>query len=571
MPASPLDRARSWLSERLAETAEAGDLPGGASFAYVFSSVTFALLALSCATGIALSFYYSPSASDAWASVAYVEDQVTWGWLVRGLHLHGASALVIVSGLHLVQGAWLGAYRKPRELTWLLGIVLLLLVLGFAITGFVLRWDQAGYWANKVEVGIAAATPIFGGAIQRLIQGGNDYGNLTVTRFHALHVGVLPVALLVVGMGLRSLQRRHGAPALPGNRAGRTPGRWWPAQSARNAAAIALVFAALFAWVVASGGAGLEAPADPTAAYEARPLWYFRWLFFLRKLAGSMETLAAMAAPAVVLGFFALMPWLDADATNKPRRRLTLSGFAALCTLVAVFTFASLRKDAGDAELRDHEAQSATLAAKARRLAKTYGVPAAGGTAVYQTTPMWKGRQLWEKNCASCHQGKEREAPLIEAGYGSRAWIAAFLAAPSGDAFFGRTKLGKSENAMKPVELQGEALAAMVELIYLESGAADADPKRAEAAKAVFEETCSDCHSREDGVSSSGPALARRGSVDHLVHFMGNPKAPIHYSDASEMPRFDRELSMAEREEIARYLIWLRGATPSDALGLEPL
>jgi ubiquinol-cytochrome c reductase cytochrome b subunit len=547
-------------------------VPGGPSFAYVFSAVLGFLLVLSCATGLALSFYYSPSVSDAWASVAYVEDQVKWGWLVRGLHLHGTSALVIVSGLHLVQGAWLGAYRKPRELTWLLGLVLLLLVLGFAITGFVLRWDQAGYWASKVEVGIAAATPVIGPAIQKLVQGGNDYGNLTVTRFHALHVGLLPALMLAGVIGYRWLARKHGVTPRPAVRGAAVA--WWPSQTVRNLMAISVAFAALLAWVLHTGGAGLEAPVDPLAAYEARPLWYFRWLFLLRKLTGSFEVVAAMVAPAIVLGFFALMPWID-PARETPssgtRRKLALGGFGGLCAIIAALTFASLRKDANDEELQKHTAQSATMAAKARRMAVTYGVPVAGGTAVYQTSPMWRGRTLWEAQCASCHEGKERKGPLIGPGYGSRAWIASFLAAPSGDAFFGRTKLGKSEDAMKAVELKGEALDAMVELVYQESGAADANPKLAETAKATFEETCGDCHSLEDGVSSSGPALARRGTSDQLVHFIGNPKAPIHFAAASEMPRFDKELTMADREELARYLIWLRGATTSDVLALEPL
>jgi ubiquinol-cytochrome c reductase cytochrome b subunit len=563
---------QGWLRERLAETADADVVPGGPSFAYVFSSVLVFLLALSCATGVALSFYYSPSATDAWASVAYLEDQVTWGWLVRGLHLHGASALVIVSGLHLVQGAWLGAYRKPRELTWLLGLVLLLLVLGFAITGFVLRWDQAGYWASKVEVGIAAATPVIGPAIQKVVQGGNDYGNLTVTRFHALHVGLLP-ALMIAGLiGYRWLARKHGVTPRPGKQGATVA--WWPSQTVRNLVAIGVAFAVLLAWVIHSGGAGLEAPVDPTAAYEARPLWYFRWLFLLRKLTGSFEVVAAMVAPAIVLGFFALMPWIDpagASSSGGARRKLALGGFGGLCAAIAVLTFASLRKDAGDADLQEHSAQSATMAAKARRRAVAYGVPAAGGTAVYQTLPMWKGRSLWEAQCASCHQGKERKGPAIGPGYGSRAWIASFLVEPSGDAFFGRTKQGKSEDAMKPVELKGDALAAMVELVYLETGAADANPKLAEAAKAGFEETCGDCHSKEDGVASSGPSLALRGTVDQLVHLIGNPGAPIHFGDASEMPRFDKELTMADRQELAHYLIWLRTATASDMLALEPL
>ncbi len=579
---APAAALRAWLGERLAETGRAEIVPGGPSFVYALGATLVFLLALLGLTGVALSFYYSPSATDAWASVAYLEDQVTWGWLVRGLHLHGASALVIASGLFLAQGAWLGAYRRPRELTWWLGLALLLLVLGFAITGFVLRWDQAGYWASKVEIGIAAATPVFGEMIQRLAQGGNDYGNLTVTRFHALHVGVLPALMLAGVLGYRKLARRHGA--LPRDAvAGEGPQlSWWPHQTVRNLLVVAAALAALLAYVVHSGGAGLEAPADPTAAYEARPLWYFRWLFHLRKMAGSLEVIVALAAPAVVLGFFAAMPWIDpaaprlsgslGSAPRSPlRRRLALGGFGALCLAIAALTFASLRHDSDDQELADHTVQSAKLAAKARRLARTYGVPAAGGTAVYQTSPMWRGRSLWEAQCQSCHQGAERKGPLIEAGYGGRAWIARFLAAPSGDEFYGRSKLAKTDAAMAPVELTGDALTAMVELVYLQSGAADAVAARADSAAATFEESCGDCHSLEDGVSSSGPALARRGSIDHLVHFIGNPSAPIHLGTASEMPRFDRELSISDREELARYLVWLRTATAADVAALEPL
>jgi ubiquinol-cytochrome c reductase cytochrome b subunit len=578
------------LGESLRDSASVSIVPGGASFAHTLGTSLLVLLALQALTGLALSFYYSPSATDAWASVAYLEDQVTWGGLVRGLHLHGASALVIGCALHLTVAAWLGAYRRPRELTWLLGLLLLLLVLGFSVTGFVLRWDQAGYWASKVEVGIAGATPLIGGAIQKLAQGGNDYGNLTLTRFHALHVVVLPALTAAIAVAHRWLARRHGVTPRPSaTRRAELRAAWWPEQTVRNLAVAAAAMAALFAYSISVGGAGLDAPADPTAAYEARPLWYFRWLFHLRKLAGSFEALAALAAPAVVLGFFAVMPWLDpggassppagdspnaappGDALARRRRLLTLGGFAAICAAIALLTFASLRKDAADPELAKHAAESDKLAAKARRLARTYGVPAAGGTAVYQTVPMWRGRSLWEAQCASCHQGEERKGPLIEAGYGGRAWIARFLADPSGDEFFGRTELGKGEAAMKPVELTGEPLAAIVELVYAESGAADADPARVETARAIFEETCSDCHSREDGVSSSGPALARRGTVDHLVHFIGNPKAPIHYGDSSEMPRFDRELSVSDREALARYLVWLRTATADDVAALEPL
>src|SRR5690606_22842817 len=137
-------------------------IPGGPSFAYVFGSVLAFCLVLQAVTGVVLALYYSPSATDAWASVAYVEDQVSMGWFVRGLHHHGASAMVIVAGLHVVQVALFGAYKRPRELTWWVGIALLGLVLAFALTGYLLPWDQTGYWATQVATGIAGLAPLAG-------------------------------------------------------------------------------------------------------------------------------------------------------------------------------------------------------------------------------------------------------------------------------------------------------------------------------------------------------------------------------------------------------------------------
>ena len=188
----------SKLSAFLRERTGAGRAPvmtieGGASFAYVFGAVLVFLLAFETLTGLALAAFYAPSATDAWASVAYIQDQSTWGWLVRGAHHHGGGAIVVVGGLHLVQTAVAGAYKKPRELVWWLGLLLLMLVLAWAVTGYVLRWDQAGYWANQVELGITAGTPVVGEPIRKLALGGNDYGNLTLTRFYALHVVALPL------------------------------------------------------------------------------------------------------------------------------------------------------------------------------------------------------------------------------------------------------------------------------------------------------------------------------------------------------------------------------------------
>ncbi|MBA3542447.1 MAG: cytochrome b N-terminal domain-containing protein, partial [Deltaproteobacteria bacterium] len=191
---------RGFVRDRTGLGEQPTQIPGGASFAYVFGWVLVFLFLVEGITGAALAAFYSPSATDAWGSVAYIQDQATWGWLVRGIHHHGGSAIAIVAGIHLLQTALFGAYKKPRELTWWIGIVLMGLVLAWAVTGYVLRWDQAGYWANRVEIGIAAGTPVVGPDLRALALGGNDYGNLTLTRFYMLHVIALPalVTLLTV-------------------------------------------------------------------------------------------------------------------------------------------------------------------------------------------------------------------------------------------------------------------------------------------------------------------------------------------------------------------------------------
>nr|MBA3817689.1 cytochrome bc complex cytochrome b subunit [Deltaproteobacteria bacterium] len=344
------------LRERLAlGTGRPRMIPGGASFAYVFGTVLVLLLVVQAVTGIALAAFYSPSSTDAWASVAYLEDQAALGWLVRGLHYHGGSALVVIAGLHLVQTAVAGAYKKPRELVWWLGIVLLLLLLAWAVTGFVLRWDQAGYWANRVEIGIAAGTPLIGPTIQSMALGGNDYGNLTLTRFYTLHVIVLPAVVTLVTVIHIVLARRHGTTPV---REGRAAPRW-PDQVLRDVLAMTVVVAIMLAVVVTEGGIGLAAPADPTQAYDARPLWYFRWLFELRELAGSAEQLAAMAAPAIVGGYLVALPLLDRGADRAPLRRLPwLGALAGLLAIVGGLTVMSLVRDSGDADLSKRRAQA---------------------------------------------------------------------------------------------------------------------------------------------------------------------------------------------------------------------
>jgi ubiquinol-cytochrome c reductase cytochrome b subunit len=560
-------RAVVWLRERTAITGTL-DIQGGASFAYVFGKVLVFLLVLQAATGAALAAFYSPSSTDAWASVAYIQDQAALGWLVRGLHFHGGTALVVIAGIHLVQTALSGAYKKPRELVWWLGVLSLVLILAWAITGLVLRWDQNGYWSNRVEVGIAAGTPVVGEAIQRLALGGNDYGNLTLTRFYALHVIVLPALVTLVVVAHIALSRRHGIKSV--KRGTKVVPRW-PNQALLDALAMALVFAVLLAFVIQQNGTSLEAPADPTRAYDARPLWYFRWLFELRELSGSAEQLVAMAVPAVVGGFLVSMPLFD---HGKKPGKLWLGGLAGLFAVVVGLTVMSFARDASDDGLTERLEQAEMRAGRARAIAKTYGVPATGGQDIWTMAPMWKARTIYAQKCSGCHDAdsKDRKGPVIAPGHGNRAWIAGFLKAPNSDPYWGRTKHSKTEQAMAPVNTEPEKLDALVELIYAQSGAPDVDAAKRDRGKLLFEEACTDCHSLAEGVSGSGPNLAGWGSRAHLHSFLSNPKSGIHMGiDASEMPRFDAELTIHERDAVAEYLVWLRTATPADLAALGPL
>src|SRR5262245_26004306 len=284
-------RTLDWLEDRtgyraVVKTALDEPVRGGASWLYVFGSVLVFVLINQFVTGVLLAMYYSPSSSDAWASVAYIQDQVAVGRIVRGLPSYGAAAMVIISGLHLLQTAIFGAYKKPREVNWIVGVLMLGLILAFALTGYLLPWDQKGYWATKVATGIMGETPLIGDWLKGLVQGGNEYGNLTLSRFFAIHAFLLPAALLGLVAFHLFLFRKHGITPRWGRSEGelaRTMRYFWPDQLARDMVAVVVVYLAIFGITWAAHGVELGAPADPASGYDARPEWYFLPLFQLLK------------------------------------------------------------------------------------------------------------------------------------------------------------------------------------------------------------------------------------------------------------------------------------------------
>jgi quinol-cytochrome oxidoreductase complex cytochrome b subunit len=183
---------------------------------YTLGSATLFVALNQAITGILLMIYYVPTPDHAYDSVHYITTQVAGGWLIRGLHHWGASVMVVLVVLHMLRVIIYGAYKYPREVTWMTGVVLLLLVIGFGFTGYLLPWDQKSYWATTVGTRIAGVIPFLGNWILRIMRGGDDLSAVTLARFFGAHVWVLPATLLLLVGTHLFLVIRNGISEIPG-------------------------------------------------------------------------------------------------------------------------------------------------------------------------------------------------------------------------------------------------------------------------------------------------------------------------------------------------------------------
>jgi quinol-cytochrome oxidoreductase complex cytochrome b subunit len=182
---------------------------------YTLGSASLFVAVNQAITGILLTIYYVPTPDHAYDSVQYITTQVPLGWLIRGLHHWGASAMIILVVLHMLRVILFGAYKFPREVTWFTGVILLLVVIGFGFTGYLLPWDQKAFWATTVGTRIAGTPPLIGDYLLRIIRGGSDISAVTLVRFFGTHVWVLPsLLLLLIGIHLY-LVIRNGISAIP--------------------------------------------------------------------------------------------------------------------------------------------------------------------------------------------------------------------------------------------------------------------------------------------------------------------------------------------------------------------
>ncbi|EDM75034.1 Cytochrome b/b6-like protein [Plesiocystis pacifica SIR-1] len=579
-----MNKLLDWLDERTGIRALMGEaldeeVLGGARVRYVFGSVLTYLFLQQVVLGILLATYYSPSATDAWASTAYIQDQVAGGWFLRGLHHHGSSAMVVVTLLHLMQVVLAGAYRAPREVNWWTGLAMGGLVLAFALTGYLLPWDQKGYWATQVATGIMGTVP-GGEPMQHALQGGDQYGNLTITRFYALHVFVLPLTLAALLGAHLYLFRRHGVtpPAKLSEEELKAKAQpFWPNQLFIDIAAMAVCGAILVGLTYETHGAELFAPADPASNFVARPEWYFLFLFQLLKyFEGPLSIIATVILPGAVATFLFALPFVDrAESRQAKKRGPVLAGVGLVMVGVIVLTALAIVEDAGNEKYQKGLIAAHEDAEKTRELAKK-GVPPAGGIAVWQNDPEFAAMELFKANCSTCHavDGKGgQEAPSLS-HFNDREWLRGAVREPRSVAYFGGTKGHTDMEAYAKEDLPDEQLDAVIEyMIQLrEQGEAEADASTYDAAlakkgQALWEDEleCSGCHEVEKGADGVGtPVLWGRGTRAWIADVIRNSGQAHLYGDNAEMPKFEGKLSEADIDTLADY-VYRQGWGKADA------
>lgn len=498
-------------------------LPSSVNWWFTLGSVLLFLLVLQITTGAVLMMYYVPTPAYAYDSVKFIATQLAFGHLLRGLHLFGASFIVVAAGLHTLRVLVFGAYKSPREVTWWTGVILLLLIMAFALTGYLLPWDQRAYWATVVAINIAKSTPIGGSQIAAIMRGGPDIGALTLSRWFAAHVILLPAALVLFVVAHLYLMRRHG---IAGHyRRATGPDRpFYPHHAIKDTVVVAAVFAALIAFA-AWGHAPLEGVANPSDAnYTPRPEWYFLSLFQLLKyFPGKLEPIAAHGIPGVAFLLLFLLPFLDRSPERHPARRKIVVAVTAFI-VVGALTLTGLG-------LRDAPNNQKDQVWTPRSIA---GLDLANSG-----------------QCTRCHTAGGAGPVLTSAKVThTDDWIMGHVADPEVIAPGIRPLPPNAPN-----QLVQKAVVAYVAKLRAETPPPPLDA-RARLANDVFGTRCVSCHKIDGDGGSEGPDLT------HAAKKAGRTEAwfkawvadPSALDATADMPAFGGKLSDSELDAIAAWL-----------------
>ena len=327
------------------------------SYWYFFGGITLFLFIIQVLTGILLLLYYRPGANEAFESVQYIMTRVQFGWLIRSIHAWSANLMIFTAFVHMFSVLFLKAYRKPRELTWVTGMILLLLVMGFGFSGYLLPWNKLAFFATTVGTQMAGQVPFIGQPLMIFLRGGPQVTGATLTRFFGFHVAVLPlIAVVLIAIHLFLVQRQ-GMSVPP-----KTEAAWTANPALRREMKFFpnFLLRELMAWYVAIGALGalaalfpwnLAVKADPFASAPAgiKPEWYFLFMYQTLKLIpskvwiGDGEVLGILGCGLAGL-FWLLLPFFESDKAGRTRAWITGISIFALVYMIGMSVYGYIAK-----------------------------------------------------------------------------------------------------------------------------------------------------------------------------------------------------------------------------------
>jgi ubiquinol-cytochrome c reductase cytochrome b subunit len=535
---------RDWVDHRTGVQTAARqflyeEIPASSGWQQVFGSVAVFLFLVQAFTGALLAFNYAATPGDSYNSVRYILTELTAGRLIRGLHHWGASMMIVVVVLHMVQVFLYGAYKKPREATWMVGVVLLLVTLAYGLTGYLLPWDNRAYWGTVVTTRIAGSAPVVGPYLTRLLGGGGAVGVVTFARFYGMHVLLLPPATLLLIALHVFLVRKHGAAPEPGDEL-LPKKQFFPAQIFKDTVAIFIAFAILYTLALVAR-VPLEQLADPTdTSYVPRPEWYFLFLFQTLKLfPGPLEVIGSVILPGLAVLALILVPFLDRGHLVRVTKRTFAISAVALAALgwggLTAAAVATTPKPQPAAEV-DYSAPTDWLQLTPQEMS---------GIAYFR-----------EEHCQSCHAvgdgGSTIGPDLTQTSiHKDAAWMIQHFKRPSA------MRPGTAMPAIQLGDAQLNSLAAfLLKLTPANASALANAPEFATAGALVYlANQCSGCHMVNGNGQKIGPALnglAQRRSRSWVEEHFADPEK---LSPGSMMPPYS--LSKKDMDNLTTYLFSL--------------
>ncbi len=593
-----------WPLEAMIHLGLEEEMPGGDSFVYIFGSSVLATFLIQVITGLWQLFYFVPTVNHGYDSLNYLRLEVPFGWLIHGLHYWGAAAMIMLVGLHMSRVFLWGAYKQPRQLTWMIGVGLLITTLALGFTGPVLPWDQRGYWEVEVGTSMAGTVPYLGDLVKNLLRGGPNLGQMTLSRFFVLHIAILPGVVLGLVILHMIAFRQFGISGPWNQEKGKIIGRFWPDQVFKDMAVSTFVIVILvgLAAYIRPPIAGPKNPMD--ISYIPKPEWYFLFLYqSLKAFPGRLEPIGTVGIPLFITFLLIFLPFIDRNPERNPwRRPITMSGYVLFVAGVITLAFIGYFSKPETASSKTPSSQ---------------GIPS---TQVSESAS--KGAQLFHSlGCIGCHRVKG-QGGTIGPGLSSeslksksRTWLITQIRDPKKHdpntimpAFSSATdqqvnelvdylqSLASSKSSSPgPPMSQLATMGTQKKLAvgpHGQSGPAAAIIGSVDRGAILFQQHCQTCHGSkgtgkvpnpgsEDGtVPSLNPIDSElfskdpRTFTDNIDRFIQHGSRPEGPNPALQMLPFgdSNSLNQPTIANIEAYVLWLNGVDRAELInpGLEP-